>query len=77
MVRRVSMFLLGLGGGLALGWLVARLLTPVSGQRLRKEAQEYYDQLLEEARAAAEARRKELEMELKTLTGQAEAQPGA
>ena len=35
----------------------------------RQEAQEYYDQLLEEARSAAEARRKELEMELSEMTG--------
>ena len=45
------------------------LFTPASGDRLRQEAQASYDQLLAEARQAATARREELALELKDLTG--------
>ncbi len=68
-MRRTGMFLLGLLlGGLA-GLVLALVLAPNSGEKMRKEAQEYYDQLLAEARQAAEDRRKALEMELENLSG--------
>jgi len=56
---------------------LAMLLAPASGNRMREEAKEYYDQLLAEARKAAEARRQELQMELNTMTGAAEADAGS
>lgn len=68
-MRRTGMFLLGLLlGGLA-GLVLALVLAPNSGEKMRKEAQDYYDQLLAEARQAADDRRKALEMELENLSG--------
>jgi hypothetical protein len=75
-MRRFGLFLMGLLAGGAVGVVLALLLTPASGDKLRKEAQTYYEQLLEEARQAAEGRRKELEMELKDATGTAPAGTG-
>jgi gas vesicle protein len=72
-MRRLGMFLLGLALGGAVGVVLALVLAPASGDRMRREAQAYYEELLAEARKAAEARRKELEMELKDMTGLAEA----
>ena len=68
-MRRFLMFLAGLGAGVAAGGVLAMLFTPASGDRLRQEAQASYDQLLAEARQAATARREELALELKDLTG--------
>lgn len=68
-MRRFVMFVLGMGAGVAAGVGLAMLFTPASGDKLRKEAQDYYEQLLAEARKAAEERRKTLETELTDLTG--------
>ncbi len=68
-MRRFVMFVLGMGAGVAAGVGLAMLFTPASGDKLRKEAQDYYEQLLTEARKAAEERRKTLETELTDLTG--------
>ncbi len=68
-MRRFVMFVLGMGAGVAAGVGLAMLFTPASGDKLRKEAQDYYEQLLAEARKAAEERRKLLETELSDLTG--------
>jgi gas vesicle protein len=62
------MFVLGMGAGVAAGVGLAMLFAPASGDKLRKEAQDYYEQLLAEARKAAEERRKALEIELSDLT---------
>ena len=72
-MRRTGMFILGIGLGTAVGVILALLLAPDSGEKMRREAREYYEQLLAEARKAAEERRKALEMELNELTGAAEA----
>ncbi len=68
-MRQVGMFFLGLALGALIGAILAALLTPASGNRMRQEAKDYYEQLLEEARKAAEARRQELEAELKKASG--------
>ena len=68
-MRRVLKFALGLGVGVAAGVALALLFAPSSGEKLRKDAQDYYEQLLAEAREAAEARRQELRMELDELAG--------
>lgn len=67
-MRRIGMFLVGLSFGGVVGLVLALLLAPNSGEKMRKEAQDYYEQLLEEARQAAEARRQSLEMELNDMT---------
>jgi len=66
------MFVLGVALGTLIGVVLAALLTPISGEKVRKEAQAYYEQLLEEARQAAEARRRQLELELQDMTGGAD-----
>ena len=68
-MRRIGMFLVGLLFGGLVGVVLALVLAPNSGEKMRQEAQEYYEQLLEEARQAAETRRQSLEMELKDMTG--------
>jgi gas vesicle protein len=68
-MRRIGMFLVGLALGGLVGLVLALLLAPASGAKMRKDAQDYYDQLLEEARQAAETRRRALELELKGITG--------
>lgn len=71
-MRRIGMFLLGVALGALVGAVLAALLTPASGDRMRREAQAYYEQLLAEARQAAEARRRQLELELRDMTGGAD-----
>jgi len=71
-MRRIGMFVLGVALGTLIGVVLAALLTPISGEKVRKEAQAYYEQLLEEARQAAEARRRQLELELQDMTGGAD-----
>ena len=56
---------LGLGLGALLGAALVLLFAPVSGDRLVKSLKEGYEDTLEEARTAAEDRRRELEAELK------------
>ena len=55
----------GLGIGALLGAALVLLFAPVSGETLVKNLKAGYAETLEEARDAAEARRKELEGELK------------
>lgn len=56
---------IGLGIGAALGAALVLLFAPVSGDTLVRNLKAGYADTLEEARNAAEARRKELEAELK------------
>lgn len=69
MLRRLAMLLLGLALGGLVAWALATLFAPKSGDKLREDARDYYDDLLEEARQAAAARRLALETELNDLTG--------
>ncbi|MBI1257905.1 MAG: hypothetical protein GC204_10575 [Chloroflexi bacterium] len=55
----------GLGIGALLGAALVLLFAPVSGDTLVKNLKAGYAETLEEARDAAEARRKQLEGELK------------
>ncbi len=57
---------LGLGLGAALGGALVLLFAPVSGDKLVKNLKAGYADTLEEARTAAEDRRRELEAELHT-----------
>ena len=60
----------GLGIGAVLGAALVLLFAPVSGETLVKNLKAGYAETLEEARDAAEARRKELEGELKAHRGE-------
>ncbi|MBN1965236.1 MAG: YtxH domain-containing protein [Anaerolineae bacterium] len=68
-MRRIGMLLLGLTLGALVAWALAQLFAPRSGDELRQDAREYYDELLAEARQAAAERRQSLAMELHELTG--------
>lgn len=63
-MRRLILFALGICFGAAIGSALAFLLTPASGQDLRKRAEKHVQRALSEARAAAEVTRKSLEAEL-------------
>ena len=76
-MRRFVLFVLGLSLGGLVGLTLALLFTPASGDQLRKEAQDYYEELLAEARRAADERRQTLRMELNTLVGSDEAEASA
>ena len=61
---------IGLGIGALIGATLVLLFAPVSGDTLVRNLKEGYAETLEEARDAAEARRKELEAELQVRRGQ-------
>jgi len=67
-MRRLVMFAVGIGSGLAFGAAVALLLSPASGEAMRREARSRFDELMRDAEEAAEARRRELEAELAAMT---------
>lgn len=68
-MRRFMLFLVGALLGLTFGATLTLLLTPASGKAMRQGAKNRFDEILNNAKAASEARRKELEAELASLTG--------
>ncbi len=67
-MRKLVLAIIGVIVGILVGIALAMLFTPKSGEKLRQEAADYYEQLLAEARKAADERRQELELELKNAT---------
>jgi len=65
-MNKLVSLLIGFTIGAALGAALVLLFAPVSGETLVKNLKEGYAETLEEARMAAEDRRKELEAQLKT-----------
>ncbi|MEL7436004.1 MAG: hypothetical protein AAFN11_18815 [Chloroflexota bacterium] len=63
-MKRLLSLLLGLCGGALAAIIVVTLFSPVSGDELRENLKEHYDNALEAARKAADERRQELEDEL-------------
>jgi len=66
-MRKVLSFIAGLLVGIVTGGSLALLLTPVPGPELQHRAQDYVNRLVEEGKAAAEARRAELETQLEAF----------
>jgi len=66
-MRRTLKFLFGATMGGLIGAGVVLLLTPASGQELRTQMQEQIQRIQAEIQEAADARRVELEQQLKTL----------
>lgn len=66
-MRKVLSFIAGLLVGVVTGGSLVLLLTPVSGPQLQHQTQEYVNRLIEEGKAAAEARRVELEIQLEAF----------
>ena len=67
-MRRVMLFMIGILCGITVGVGAALLLSPASGETMRRDARERFDELMREAQQAAENRRTELEAELADLT---------
>ena len=67
-MRRFAFFVIGIFCGLVIGGVGTLLMTPASGDSLRDEARNRFDDLLDEARMAGETRRAELERQLADLT---------
>jgi gas vesicle protein len=61
-------FVIGVLCGVTVGGVVALLLSPASGDAMRRQARGRFDELMHEAQQAAEARRVELETQLADLT---------
>ena len=70
-MRRLMFFAGGVLCGVVVGATVALLLTPESGDAMRAEARNRFDDAKREANLAAEKRRLELEAQLAQLTGTA------
>jgi gas vesicle protein len=66
---RVFNFVIGFFAGMIIGALVVLLTTPQSGDDLQAGIRSRFDGLVNEGRAAANARRAELEARLASLTG--------
>ena len=64
---KTTNFLVGAISGALIGAITTILLTPQSGEDLRMQARDRFDQFVGEARAAAQARRAQLEGELASL----------
>lgn len=73
-MKRIRMLFFGLLFGVGTGVVLALLFAPDSGEKMRQEARAQYDQLLAEARKAADARRQELEQQLTEMTSATEAE---
>ncbi|MBC7869986.1 MAG: YtxH domain-containing protein [Chitinophagaceae bacterium] len=63
-MNKVYSWIIGLSAGVALGVLLIALFSPVSGDEVIRRLKASFDETLEEARLAAESKRKELEAEL-------------
>lgn len=69
-MQKAFNFMLGLVLGGLFGGAVGLLLTPVSGNELRTNIQEYIQQVQSEVEHAADARRVELERDLANMRGE-------
>ena len=69
-MNKLISLVIGLGIGAAVGAVLVLMFAPVSGDTLVKNLKAGYAETLEEARDASEARRKELESELKARRGE-------
>jgi gas vesicle protein len=69
-MQKALNFVLGLVLGSLFGGTLALLMTPVSGDELRMQVNEYTRQVKSEVEQAANTRRVELERELADLRGE-------
>lgn len=66
-MSKVTGFLAGMMSGAVVGSVAALLLAPMSGHDLQTRAREEFNDLLEDARSAAETKRVQLEAQLEAL----------
>jgi gas vesicle protein len=69
MMRRLMFFIGGALLGMMFGTTVTLLLTPASGNAMRRGAKNRFQEIVGDAKLASEAKRRELEAELQVLTG--------
>ncbi len=67
-MRRLLFFAGGVACGLAIGATLALLLAPASGDTMRVDAQNRFDNMMTEAKLASDRRRRELEAQLMEMT---------
>lgn len=68
MLQRIATFGIGIGCGLVVGTAFALIITPNSGVGLRQQLREHVQNALAEGAQAAEARRADLQQDLKART---------
>ena len=68
-MNKLFSFLAGALSGALVGAVVGLLLTPTSGEDLRQDARNRWDNVLAEARLARETRQAELEAQFNQLKG--------
>jgi len=66
-MRKLAAFLSGMLNGAIVGAVTALLLTPQSGKELREQARQRYNDMLDEGRKAADARRAEVLAEFEEM----------
>lgn len=66
-MRKLMAFLSGVLNGAIVGAVTALMLTPQSGKELREQARQRYNDMLEEGRKAADARRAEVLAEFEEM----------
>ena len=66
-MAKISGFLAGLMSGAIVGAVAALLLAPMSGSELQTQTRDQFNQLIEDARHAAETKRVQLEAQLEAL----------
>jgi len=66
-MRRMFGFMMGIVAGALIGSTIALLLTPETGEKLRKEIRARGEVLVNDVRHAAEARRIELTEQLESM----------
>ncbi len=64
---KVTGFLAGMMSGAIVGSVAALLMAPMSGRELQSRAREEFDELLDDAKSAAETKRVQLEAQLESL----------
>ena len=66
-MRKVMAFLSGMLNGAIVGAVTALMLAPQSGKELRAQARQRYNDMLDEGRKAADARRAEVLAEFEEM----------
>ncbi len=68
-MNKIMSFLAGGMCGAVVGSVAALLLAPMSGKELQTQTRDRFDDLVADARQAADERRKQLEAQLSSLKG--------
>ncbi len=66
-MRKFAAFIAGMAAGIVTGGMLSLLFAPQSGPELQNTIRDRVDQLIEEGKSAAEARRLELEAQLESF----------